>query len=881
MRHSGWVLVTALVLTAALALPMLLMPPKSFASREPTGPVVEAQRLVNERFSSRLHRVVFIVEATGGNLLTRDALLTLKQAGRAIRDDPALTPQLASFIEPRSGRTVVGVSTIGDVVDAVVRARFGAELADATDEQLQGALSLLFARASPSDLGLAMAERDSAGPWVAKAVMVRVFGDKDALAATAGAAADLERQQEQFARQVLERLRGEQSVVRAWGIAIDPTLTSAEQGRAAGPYIGLTIMAVLVLVGLAYRSYWAVALCGLALGGLMVWLKGLSNLVGLAGDQILDTLVPIAMISFGIDFAFHAIGRYREEVSRGLAPRRALVAAFAGVLGALLLAATSDATAFLSNATAPIEAMRQLGIAAAFALFSALFILGIVVPVALMRIEQLVPAQPRTRVGWIVTMSAASMAALGAMGAVVVLVFVSEPLGLALSAAYGVLFLAVPLLVLGRRRSAAKQAAEPSLSSGASWAFVGRLVTWFARHRRIVLPTAAALTIACATMAIRVQPRFDVKDFFAPDSDFVVGLDKFDEHVGARSGELVTVYVEAALTEPHALQALSSAVDRLRGLESPRLARTEEGAVNVQAPLLDLVGAALASARVDEALRQGGGAGLQDADSDGLPDQASALAALYEHALQHGLPTVGEGRAYPPEVAAGALWQSADGTRQATRLELRLPGSRIQENIVRAQADLAPVLDQLRAELERADPSARVVLTGTPMTRQASLDGILQAYRRALPVALLLCFLVAAAFMRSWRFAAVSIVPIVLVVAWLYAYMHLAGYGINVVTATIGAVSVGIGIDFAVHFTMRYREELRRLGDRQLALDQAGRGTGSALLVSAASSVAGFAILALAPMPMFADYGLLTAIMIAMAAAATLLVLPPLLTLGD
>ena len=49
------------------------------------------------------------------------------------------------------------------------------------------------------------------------------------------------------------------------------------------------------------------------------------------------------------------------------------------------------------------------------------------------------------------------------------------------------------------------------------------------------------------------------------------------------------------------------------------------------------------------------------------------------------------------------------------------------------------------------------------------------------------------------------------------------------------------------------------------------------MLSSAVSSAVGFFILSFAPMPMFAVYGLLTAVMISMAAAATLLVLPSLL----
>ena len=134
--------------------------------------------------------------------------------------------------------------------------------------------------------------------------------------------------------------------------------------------------------------------------------------------------------------------------------------------------------------------------------------------------------------------------------------------------------------------------------------------------------------------------------------------------------------------------------------------------------------------------------------------------------------------------------------------------------------------------------------------------------------------------MRSLRSAAIAIVPILLVVPWLYGTMWAAGYSINLVTGTIGAISIGIGIDFAIHLIARYREEHARLGDRDLAMRATGAGTGVALVASALSSIVGFLVLAFAPMPLFAAYGLLTALMIAMALTATLLVLPPLLRLS-
>ncbi len=66
-------------------------------------------------------------------------------------------------------------------------------------------------------------------------------------------------------------------------------------------------------------------------------------------------------------------------------------------------------------------------------------------------------------------------------------------------------------------------------------------------------------------------------------------------------------------------------------------------------------------------------------------------------------------------------------------------------------------------------------------------------------------------------------------------------------------------------------------GDRLVALERTAEGTGVALIASAATSVLGFIIMGFAPMPMFASYGILTAVMIFLAAAASLLVLPSLL----
>jgi len=164
----------------------------------------------------------------------------------------------------------------------------------------------------------AQSERTDTG-WVVPAVSLAVLSDNEALgfgntSVNLGGGTEVE----EFDRAIQEIFR--QDGWQANGVAIDVNLTSQEQGAVAGPFIGFTILAVLLLIGLTFRSYWVLATVSISFLALIIWLKGISNLIGLKDDLVLSLIVPVAMISFGVDFAFHAIGRYREERAEGRTP---------------------------------------------------------------------------------------------------------------------------------------------------------------------------------------------------------------------------------------------------------------------------------------------------------------------------------------------------------------------------------------------------------------------------------------------------------------------------------------------------------------------------------------------------------------------------------
>jgi predicted RND superfamily exporter protein len=880
-RRSGVSIGAAVLTTALLAIPFLTMAPEETASQDPRGEVFDAQELIGDRFASSVFGAPFLVEARQGNVLTRDSLLELLENSAALRADPEVGSKLISYYDADQGVEVFGTYSLADAVDASLRIQGVDGLAGADDQQVNVAVGSLLEQRSPSEWGLSVeSELDPAtNRWTAPALFLTAVADNEALGGGGlevrlGGDTDVE----EFARDIQSLLRGDQIHNQVWGVAIDVNLTSGEQGATAGPFIGFTIFAVLLVVGLVFRSYWAVAICGGALAALVVWLKGLSNLIGLKSDLTLDLIVPIAMISFGIDFAFHAIGRYREERASGRVPRSALVVGLAAVMGALTLALASDSAAFLSNVTSPLESIVQFGIATTMALAAAFLMLGLIAPVALMNIEARIGRPAPTRIRRFGVANGTALAAGGAMAAVLFIVYLSPPIGVALLGVYLIAFVGVPYLI-GRRTAPADQGKTVHSAAGAGSPRIGRAIVAVVRKRTLLLPIAAVATGAAAFFAFQIEARFDVADFFASDSDFVVGLDKLDEHGGEQAGEPATIYVEGNLNHPDGVTALDAFSEGLRRLDSPALAKGDTGETQVLGGLLPILDEVMANPFAVGAIQATTGVPIADGDADGYPDTAEQLAAIADFTRRNGIPLDEARLVATPDAVRTNFWQSEDGSRQATVISLGLVGTRAQENIANARDALAPLISDLEADLRTGASDATVTLAGGPILRDEQLRAILRSLLVALPISVILCFLVAALFMRSVRYAVVSIIPILLVVAWLYAFMNAAGFGVNVVTATIGAISIGIGIDFAIHFTMRYRQELELHPSREQALAAAGTGTGGALVASATSSIIGFAILAFAPMPMFASYGLLTAVMIAMALAASLLVLPSLLML--
>jgi predicted RND superfamily exporter protein len=269
---------------------------------------------------------------------------------------------------------------------------------------------------------------------------------------------------------------------------------------------------------------------------------------------------------------------------------------------------------------------------------------------------------------------------------------------------------------------------------------------------------------------------------------------------------------------------------------------------------------------------------VEDSDGDGIPDTRSQMVSIFEFALSYGVLSDNGDVVLRPDQVAGAIYYPEDSNNPMeylTTVSFQIPGTRNQSVVTLAGDSIKPLL----LDLESQPSIQKTGLTGSPFTRVEQLTASTRTLYTSLPIAFVAASLLLMFSMRSIRFAVVTVIPILIVVAWLYGIMFLAGFALNFVTAMIGAISIGVGIDYSIHMTQRFREELRKNTTRLSAMRSAARGTGVALVASATSSVVGFTIMGFAPMPMFASYGRLTALMIFFALMVSLLVLPCLLML--
>jgi len=130
---------------------------------------------------------------------------------------------------------------------------------------------------------------------------------------------------------------------------------------------------------------------------------------------------------------------------------------------------------------------------------------------------------------------------------------------------------------------------------------------------------------------------------------------------------------------------------------------------------------------------------------------------------------------------------------------------------------------------------------------------------------------------RSIKYAVIAVIPSIIASSSVLGLMGLMNIPLDIMTITIAAICIGIGVDHSIHYVHRFREEILDSSHADVAIKNAHNSTGQAIYYTSVIIILGFSILAFSNFIPTIYFGLFTAFAMLLALFANLTLLPVLL----
>ena len=194
-----------------------------------------------------------------------------------------------------------------------------------------------------------------------------------------------------------------------------------------------------------------------------------------------------------------------------------------------------------------------------------------------------------------------------------------------------------------------------------------------------------------------------------------------------------------------------------------------------------------------------------------------------------------------------------------------------------------PVIERVRSLAHAlgltAGNGVQVRVTGGPALEHEELESVTQGAGIAGVVALAMVSVVLIAGLGNWRLVLATLGTLLVGLACTAGFATAAIGSLNLISVAFAVLYIGLGVDYAIHLSLRYRELVRRGAAHGEALDTAAGDTGASLVLCAVTT--GLAFYAFVPTEFagVSELGIISGTGMFVSLAATLTVLPAILTL--
>jgi hypothetical protein len=266
---------------------------------------------------------------------------------------------------------------------------------------------------------------------------------------------------------------------------------------------------------------------------------------------------------------------------------------------------------------------------------------------------------------------------------------------------------------------------------------------------------------------------------------------------------------------------------------------------------------------------------------DDLPETGKVLSL---HTGMQMLESLNDGKPYSdfklavvykrlPEAVRKALidpYLSADGNQ--LRFSIRLYES---DKNLRRQQLLDKIYSDLTATYDLAPEQLNI--SGMAVLYNNLLQSLFRSQILTLGAVFIAILLMFIALFRSLRLALAAIVPNIISAGLILGLMGWIGIPLDIMTITIAAINIGIGVDDSIHYIHRFREEFKQDGDFWMAIRRCHNSIARAMYYTSVTIVLGFSILALSNFIPTIYFGALSGLAMITALIANLMLLPVLI----
>ena len=184
--------------------------------------------------------------------------------------------------------------------------------------------------------------------------------------------------------------------------------------------------------------------------------------------------------------------------------------------------------------------------------------------------------------------------------------------------------------------------------------------------------------------------------------------------------------------------------------------------------------------------------------------------------------------------------------------------------------------ETILANLHLLPAGTIVTLDGEPHVALHFSNTLLHDQQMSVYFSFVLVFLVVLIAFRSISLALYALIPVLTGVMANYIIMFALNIPFDLITVSFGAVSVGVGVDYAIHFLLRYRNKIdkTRKQDTALLLRDTIDETGRPIILTTLSIVAGMLMFLFASYAPVRIFGILMSTALLNCMLATLFIMP-------